>query len=186
MSDPRPVSLTQYFNSRSGFRGQSRVATIQQPVVAEADPYSAGLADGQQMAEAAFSVERAQLHELIRSAEALRFEDNAEIAFLLDGIIRDIVTAVLGDVVIDSALLKRQIETATHLLTEADRNRTLRMNPDDMQLLDGADLPMPCIADPDLPRATLRIECSEGWIEHGPAFALERLQRALTEPGENA
>lgn len=184
MSDPRPVSLTQYFNSRSGFRGQERVAITPEPHVEEADPYSLGLADGQQMAEAAFSVERAHLHELIRSAEALRFEDNAEIAFLLDGIIREIITAVMGDVQIDSAYLKRQIEAATAMLTEADRNRTLRLNPDDLELLADADVSMPCVADPDLPRAALRIECSEGWIEHGPAYAIERLQRALSEAGE--
>lgn len=186
MSDPRPVSLTQYFNSRNGFCGQERVAIASEPHIKEADPYSLGLADGQQMAEAAFSVERAHLRELIRSAEALRFEDNAEIAFLLDGVIREIITAVMGDIAIDSTYLKRQIEAASAMLTEADRNRTLRLNPADLELLAGADVAMPCVADADLPRAALRIECSEGWIEHGPAYAVERLKRALNEAGEVA
>jgi flagellar assembly protein FliH len=181
MSEPRPVSLAQYFDDRSGFRQRDHLAVAVPSIVSATDPYTAGLADGQQMAEAAFSVERKQYCDLIAAAEALRFEDNAEVAFLLDAIIRDVVTRICGTIDIDAAYLQRQIEVATAVLTEADTGRTLHLNPDDLALLSHATLPMACVADPDLPRATLRIACSDGWIEHGPAFALDRLKRTLSD-----
>lgn len=179
MSEPRPVSLVQYFDTLSGFRQRDHLTVRTPSTASAADPYMAGLADGQQMAKAAFAVERKRYCDVIAAAEALRFEDNAEIAFLLDGIIRDIVTRICGTIEIDANYLQSQIEAATGLLTDADTNRTLHMNPDDLALLSGAEMPLACIADPDLPRATLRIACSDGWIEHGPAFALERLKRNL-------
>lgn len=181
MSEPKPVSLAQYFDTRSGFRQREHLAEPVPSVVSATDPYQAGQADGQQIAEAAFSVERKQYGDLIAAAEALRFEDNAEIAFLLDAIIREVVTRICGNIDIDATYLHSQIDAATAVLTEADTNRTLHLNPDDLTLLSHAELPMACVADPDLARATLRIACSDGWIEHGPAFALDRLKRTLSD-----
>lgn len=181
MSEPRPVSLAQYFDDRSGFRQRDHLAVPVPSIVSATDPYTAGLADGQQMAEAAFSVERKRYCDLVAAAEALRVEDNAEVVFLLDAIIRDVVTRICGNVDIDAAYLQSQIDAATAVLTEADNNRTLHLNPADLALLSQAELPMTCVADPDLPRASVRIACSDGWIEHGPAFALDRLKRALSD-----
>jgi len=181
MSEPQPVSLAQYFEDLSGFQYRDHLAVTRPSTASAPDPYIAGLADGQQMAEAAFSVERKQYCDLIAAAEALRFEDNAEIAFLLDAIIRDVVTRICGTIEIDAVYLQSQIDAATAVLTEADANRTLYMNPEDLALLSDADLPMACVADPDLTRATLRIACSDGWIEHGPAFALDSLKRSLND-----
>ena len=186
MSEPVKLSLTQYFGDRSGFRPSHVRHSVPEPLCEADDPYARGLADGQQMAEAAFSVERKQLHALLGSADALRPEDNVEIGFMLDNIIKSIVTKIIGDLPIDAVLLTQQINAATAVLTEADRNRNLRMHPADLALLSGADLPLPCAADPQLPRGALRIECSDGWIEHGPAFALDRLAQALSNDGSIA
>lgn len=183
MSEPRSISLAQYFDGRSGFRHRDHPAVIPPSIASATDPYMAGLADGQQMAQAAFALERREYCDVIAAAEALRFEDNAEIAFLLDAIIRDVVTRICGTIEIDANYLQSQIEAATAILTEADTNRTLHMNPDDLALLSRAEIPIKCVADPDLPRATLRIACSDGWIEHGPAFALDRLKRTLNDAG---
>ena len=181
MSEPRPISLAQYFDDLSGFRQCDHLAVSARSIATVTDPYMAGLADGQQMTQAAFAVERKQYCDVIAAAQALRFEDNAEISFLLDAIIRDVVTRICGTIEIDANYLHSQIDAATAILTEADTNRTLHMNPDDLALLSKADLRIKCVADPDLPRATLRIACSDGWIEHGPAFALDRLKRTLND-----
>ena len=183
MSEAVKLSLTQYFGERTGFRPRDLLSSLPEHVREAEDPYARGLADGQQMAQAAFSIEREHLGALVNSAAVLRPEDNAEIGFMLDNIIRAIVTKIIGDLPIDSVFLLQQIETATQLLTEADRNRNLRLHPDDLALLSAANLPLPCNADPQLPRGALRIECSDGWIEHGPAFALDRLTQALTNDG---
>lgn len=181
MSDPRPVSLAQYFDDRSGFRQRDHLSLPVPSIVSVTDPYTAGLADGQQMAEAAFSIERKHYCDLVAATESLRVEDNAEIVFLLDAIIRDVVTRICGNIDIDAAYLHRQIDAATAVLTEADTNRTLQLNPADLALLSHAELPIACVGDPDLPRGAVRVACSDGWIEHGPAFSLDRLKRTLSD-----
>ena len=180
MSEAVTLSLVQYFGDRSGLRPRDLRTSAPQRGPDAQDPYARGLADGQQVSEAAFAGERKRLHALIAAAEALRPEDNAEVAFMLDNIIRSIVTKIVGDLPIDAAFLAQQIDVATGALTEADQNRNLRMHPHDLALLADVDLPLSCAADPNLPRGTLRIECSDGWIEYGPALALARLEDMLS------
>jgi flagellar assembly protein FliH len=175
------ISLVDLFSRPSGFvmRDFSSPPSPAQPE--NDDLYSRGLADGQLMAEAAFDVERKRLHQLIANAQAIRAEDNAEIGALLDAAIRRIMRNILGGLQIDAQFLERQIIEATSLLTEADQGRTIHLHPDDFALLKGANLPLPCKADASLANGNIRIECSEGWIEHGPGFALQRLEAALHE-----
>jgi flagellar assembly protein FliH len=186
MSETVKLSLTKYFGERRDFRPRNLQFPFSVPVDEAEDPYARGLADGQEMAQAAFTIERKQLHDLLAAADALRPEDNAEIDFMLDNIIRSILTKIIGDLPIDGAFLAQQVEAATAVLTEADQNRNLRMHPDDLALLSEAELPLPFTADPQLPRGALRIECSDGWVEHGPAFALERLKQSLGDDGRVA
>lgn len=183
MSDIIKLSLAQYFDDRKGFRQLDLRSSVPNLSAQSEDPYARGLADGQQIAEAAFSIERKQLHALIASANALRPEDNKEAGFMLNNIIHSLVTKIVGRMPIDASFLMQQIDIATALLTESDKNRTLRMHPSDLALLKGADLPLPASADLSLARGALRIECSDGWIEHGPAFALDRLAQALADDG---
>jgi flagellar assembly protein FliH len=148
------------------------------------DPYQLGFADGQNIAQAAFAVERQQLVRLIANAEAIRPEDNAETEYLLGQAIRLIVEDIVGDATIDPERLARQIDDALSLATEADLARTICLHPDDMALLADTPLPLDCMPDPELPPGGFRIECSAGWIEHGPTFALNRLERLLAHAGD--
>lgn len=183
MSDAIAISLFDIFERRSGFTPQ-RVSPEASPTPnANDDLYSIGLADGQLMAETAFSLEREKLHQLIASANALRTEDNEEIELLLNNAIRQIVHKIVGDLTVNPDFLNSQIKAATELLTEADQGRAICLHPADLALLKDAILPLPHKLDPTLPIGGIRIECSDSWIEHGPAFALQRLERALDSVG---
>lgn len=186
MSEANKLSLAQYFGSRQGFRPRDVTSVAPEICQQSPDLYAAGLADGQQMAEVTYSLERKQLQDLISSAHAIKAEDNAELTHMLDILVCKIVANVVGSIAIDADFLRRQIDAAIAVLTEADQNRILRMHPDDLALLADADLPLKCSADASLARGTLRIECSDGWIEHGPAMVLDRLERALSQDGNGA
>ena len=148
------------------------------------DPYQQGFVDGQNIAKAAYAVERQQLLRLIANAEAIRPEDNAEAEFLLGNAIRLIVADIVGDAAIEPERLARQIGCALGLATEADLARTICLHPDDMALLGETRLPLDCKPDSELPPGGFRIECSAGWIEHGPAFMLKKLERLLNVAGD--
>jgi flagellar assembly protein FliH len=183
MSDPSVISLAELFTRHPGFVARDYSCEPSSAPLEATDLYSDGLADGQMMAETAFAIERRKLHALIASAQAIRAEDNAEIDALLDGSIRRIIHNIVGDFQIDAAYLEQQIGAATALLTTADQGRIIALHPDDFALLENADLPLPCKADPALPAGTMRIECSQGWIEHGHGFALQQLDAALNHAG---
>jgi flagellar assembly protein FliH len=179
MSELTVVPITGLPHGKQPFAPLCRQTSLPVAVSNDPDHYAQGLSDGQSVAQAAFAVERERLVQLIASAEALRPEDNAETAFLLGNAIRMIVAKIVGDVAFDSALMARQIDDAIALSLEADLARTICLHPDDLALFAKGELPLDCKADPELPRSGIRIECSAGWVEHGPAFALKRLERLL-------
>ena len=179
MSEVVKLPLIQFASERRGF--QPRNIRFLKPEAAPnpVDPKASSYANGRQSAENIFAIERKRLQDLVSAANALRHEDNAELGFILDNVIQSILAKIIGSLPTDASFLSQQIDAAVALLTDADHGRKLRMHPDDIALLSGTDLPLPCKADPELPRGALRIECSDGWIEHGPSFALESLNQAL-------
>jgi flagellar assembly protein FliH len=171
-------------------QGTEQFAALGQPTSVapfsnnDPDSYQQGFAEGQNIAEAAFAVERLQLLRLIASAEAIRPEDSAETEYLLGNAIRIIVANIVGDVTFCPDLLAKQVAEAVGAATEADQARTICLHPDDLELLAESPLPLACKPDPELPPGGFRIECSAGWIQHGPAFALKRLERLLAVTGD--
>ena len=151
---------------------------------AQEDPYARGLADGQQMAAAAFAIERRQLQELIAAAEVLQPEPSDELAVLIGETVETLVTQIVGNAPIDSKLLNARAKQAADLIAECDAARTIWLHPDDVALLDKDAFAMDVLADPKAERGSVRIDCSAGWIEHGTALYLDQLRVELGLAGD--
>ncbi len=149
------------------------------PTEAADDPFAQGLAEGQRLAEAAFAVEREQLLALVAGAEALQDEPSEELAQLIAETVERLVRQIIGEAPIDAEWLQAQADIAATMVAEADKARTLWVNPADAALLIGAPIALPIEADPAMMRGTVRIETSAGWIEHGRAVYLNELRAAL-------
>ena len=158
-----------------------------EPVAGDAeaanDPFALGLAEGQRLAEAAFAVEREQLLALVAGAEALQDEPSEELAQLIAETVERLVRQIVESAPIDGDWLRAQAETAAAMVAEADKARTLWVNPADAALLMDAPIALPIEADPSMTRGTVRIETSAGWIEHGRAVYLNELRAALGSEG---
>ncbi|WP_033074447.1 FliH/SctL family protein [Sphingopyxis sp. MWB1] len=150
------------------------------------DPFARGLAEGQRLAEAAHNAERHQLLALVAAAEALQDEPSEELAQLIAETVERLVRQIVEDAPINADWLQQQAETAAAMVAEADKARTLWVNPADAALLVDCPVKLPVEADPAMPRGTIRIETSAGWIEHGRAVYLDELRAALGHPGEVA
>lgn len=162
------------------------VETAPSEAVGANDPFSQGLAEGQRLAEAAFAVERQQLLALTASAEALQDEPSEELAQLIAETVERLVRQIVGQAPIDAEWLQAQADIAAAMVAEADKARTLWVNPADAALLVDAAIALPIEADPSMPRGTVRIETSAGWIEHGRAVYLNELRAALGGEGDAA
>lgn len=185
------ISLAHAMAQNQGFRPlhfggtAARYMTPVEPAAAtEADdPFALGLAEGQRIAETAFTVERGQLLALVAGAEALQDEPSEELAQLIAETVERLVRQIVDTAPIDADWLRTQAETAAAMVAEADKARTLWVNPADAALLVDAPIALPVEADPSMARGTVRIETSAGWIEHGRAVYLNELRAALGGEG---
>lgn len=183
-----PVALGDAMARTNGFRPLSFApaardagARIETPADAD-DPFARGLAEGQRIAEAAWTPERHKLLALIAGVEALQDEPSEELAQLIAETVERLVRQIVDTAPIDADWLRAQAETAAAMVAEADRARTLWVHPDDAALLVDCPLTLPVEADASMVRGTVRIETSVGWIEHGRAVYLDELRAALGSP----
>jgi flagellar assembly protein FliH len=200
--DFQPVNLAQAMAHSSGFRpyhfafdDDAPLAhapdqhsawadeTAHSPIFAEPqaqdDPFARGLAEGQRIAEAAHQLEREKLLFLISNCQSLQDEPSEELAQLIAETVERLVHQIVASAPIDAAWLKAQADVAAAMVAEADKARTLWVNPADAALLYDADMKLPVEADPNMMRGTVRLETSAGWIEHGRAVYLDELRAAL-------
>jgi flagellar assembly protein FliH len=188
------ISLAQIMAEARGFRPlhfagtpvQHAAPAVHDTAIEADDPFALGLAEGQRLAEAAFVVERQQLLALVAAAEALQDEPSEELAQLIAETVERLVRQIVDNAAIDAAWLQAQAETAAAMVAEADKARTLWVNPADAVLLADAPIALPIEADPAMARGTVRIETSAGWIEHGRAVYLGELRAALGSEGTGA
>ena len=193
-SESTVAALAHAMARDGGFRplqfGQPRSAPLTPVADAAAepadDPFSRGLAEGQRLAEAAFAVERQQLLAMVAAAEALQDEPSEELAQLIAETVERLVRQIVEAAPIEADWLRAQAETAAAMVAEADKARTLWVNPADAVLLVDAPIALPIESDPAMARGTVRVETSAGWIEHGRAVYLDELRAALGSQGATA
>ncbi len=177
-----PVSLNEVGSLRSSFKPLKALHVRRSELSASVDEYARGLADGEQIAATAFALERDRLLALLANAEALKPEAGPELSILLRETVFRLVKQICERVVIDAELLDAQIAEAVAIISEADGARQVFLHPDDAVLVGDSVFSLPVRSDPRLDRGMIRIKCSQGWIEHGMALGVERLQQLLEIP----
>lgn len=143
------------------------------------DAFAEGFEQGRQAVMTEFVREREALAELIRSAEALQPEPSGPLAAILAESVARLVRQIVGEVQIDPVMLQARAASIAELVTAESGPARLRMNPDDIAMLDGVDLGLPMAPDHHLSSGTILLETGEGWIEDGPQVRLAKLRMQL-------
>jgi len=142
------------------------------------DDYARGLAEGQELAAAAFESERERLQQLIAAATALQPIEPDSVKTLVFETVLRLVRDIVGASPVDAELLKRQVDDAiasAGYLTDT----VLRVSPTDLGLLQSAAIAIPLIEDTQLLPGNLRVESGSGMIEHGRAVQIDALRAQL-------
>jgi flagellar assembly protein FliH len=176
------LSLTAIAGQRSAFKPLRALNLRNAPQAATPDEYARGLADGQQMAAASCEVEKSALLKLLASTQALKPEAGPELSTLLRETVVRLVQQISDTVTIDSAFIETQIARAISVITDADEARQIILHPDDAKLVGNRINSLAVRSDAAQPRGMVRIDCSQGWIEHGVALGIERLRELLELP----
>lgn len=145
--------------------------------------FAAGFDEGMALLEKAILAERAAVTALADTLETLRPEPAGPLAELLARTVERLVRQVVGEVEIDSARLLERARGAAELIADETAPARMRVHPDDHDRLAGADLPVELVADAGIAPGAVSVEGALGWIEDGPAAALERLGHALDRMG---
>lgn len=143
------------------------------------EAFAEGFEQGRQAVMMEFMREREALAALIRSAEALQPEPTGPLAAVLAESVTRLVRQIVGEVQIDPAMLRARAESIAELVSAESGPARLRMNPDDIAMLDGVDFGLPMAADHHLASGTIVLETGEGWIEDGPQVRLAKLRQKL-------
>jgi flagellar assembly protein FliH len=151
-----------------------------------AEAYERGLAEGQRLAEVGHEVERRALVELLAGAEALQDEPCPQLANLIASAVELLVEHIVRELPVDSVWLNERIAEACAIITEADKDRVLHLNPADLHLVSAGAFGMELRGDPQVPRGGLRIATGDGWVEHGRPVYLDALRRTLGIEGATA
>jgi flagellar assembly protein FliH len=145
--------------------------------------YSDGFNEGRRTALKECAAERDAVARLAETLESLQPEEPHDLAACLAETVERLVRQIVGEVSLDGALLLERATAAAALVAENAAPSRMRLHPDDLARLEGADLPVERVADPQLAPGTVLLEAGQGWIEDGPEVGLEKLRVALDRLG---
>ena len=141
--------------------------------------YDQGFAEGFAKAEAAMRDKFTEMQNLLAAADALQIEPTAEIAQLVCDLVERIVTPICETMPVTREWLLKKIESAMPHIAACSGAQTLWLNPKDAELLQGVDLKIDLQTDPTMPRATLQIRSSIGYLETGVSPFIQQIHDAL-------
>lgn len=150
--------------------------------VMRADAYAQGFDEGHRTAFAAIDTEHAAMDRLASALMNVRAEAPADLARLLAETVSRLVRQVVGEAAaIDTDLLAERTHAVAALVAEDGAPARLRLNPADLERIDGLRPDLKLVADPAIPEGSVVAETASGWIEDGPAIRMEKLRGLLDQ-----
>lgn len=153
----------------------------QDPITtARAEAFAEGVAAAERMAAARGEVDAQALGRIAAALEQMGGADRDALATRLRQTVLFLVSQLVGEIGVSPELLEGRITAAVALLTDASEAATLKLNPEDLPLVEGhVPATVAALADPSIERGGFRIETRTTSIEDGPRAWLEQLAAAL-------
>lgn len=145
----------------------------------QAEAFSEGFNEGRRTVELEVASERHAIARLAEALEQYRPEPPEALAELLAETVDRLVRQIIGEAVIDQAMLEMRVSHVAEIIAEATAPARMRLHPDDLERLGTARLDLEMVADPALLPGSVIVETGTGWIEDGPEVGIEKLRQAL-------
>jgi len=142
--------------------------------------YAEGKAAGLTEAAANGARDRALIEEITAELRAAGQIDRERVAGQLRQTVMLLVSRLIGETGVDGDLLAKRVTAATEMLADTAESALLRVNPDDLALIEGR-LPKTVFAagDATVERGSFVLESASTIIEDGPDLWLEQLSQAI-------
>jgi flagellar assembly protein FliH len=147
---------------------------------ARAEGFAEGMATAERMAAERGEVDAQALARIADGLEAMSGFERDALASRLRQTVMFLVSRLIGEAGVSAELLGKRIEAAVALLADSAEAAVLKLNPEDLPLVE-SQLPATVApaADPGIERGGFRIETRTTSIEDGPAAWLNQLAAAL-------
>lgn len=179
--DTNPTEGWDPFAATGEANGEPEVQGFIDPIQAARDlGYAEGKAAGLSEASAKSARDR-DLVETLRAELATAGQlDRERVAAQLRQTVMLLVSRLIGEVGVDGALLAKRISAATDMLADSAESALLRLNPEDLPLVEGH-LPKTVFAsgDASVARGAFVLESASTIVEDSPALWLDQLAQAI-------
>jgi flagellar assembly protein FliH len=147
---------------------------------ARAEGFAEGMATAERMAAERGEADAQALARIAAALEATAGFDRDALAGRLRQTVLALVSRLIGEAGVSTELLTKRIEAAVTLIADSAEPAMLRLNPEDLKLLEGyVPAPLLAVQDPAIERGGFRVETRSTAIEDGPSAWLNQLAAAL-------
>jgi len=158
-------------------------------VIEEIDPveqaaqeaFVQGFQEGDRLAREAMEQDNAARTELAAAIQLLAQSGEGTLATMLSHAVVRLVTQIIGEVPIDAHVLTERCEAVAACIDDDDARTVLQVSPADLPLLEMEQIGVALAANPDLPRGSVRLATTDGWVEDGPDVRLDRLKALMDD-----
>ncbi len=140
-----------------------------------------GFREGERIAREAADADNEARLQLAAAVQHVAQSGEGTLAAMLSQAVVRLVGQIMGEVSIDEALLKDRCTAVAACIDSDEARAVIEVNPEDMHLLEKEATGVTLAANPDLPRGSVRLATSDGWVEDGPDVRLARLKALLDE-----
>jgi flagellar assembly protein FliH len=143
--------------------------------------FAHGFDEGCRVTRDSLAAENDAGHRLAEALELLAPAPSGTLSSMLSATVIRLVEQIVGEVEIDPALLQSRCDAVAAMIEEGERQGALHLHPDDVSLVDPADLGVRIVPDAQMKRGCVRLDTADGWIEDGPDVRLARLHAMLAD-----
>ena len=148
---------------------------------ARIDGFTLGFDEGCRVTRDSLAAENDAVHRLAEALELLAPAPSGTLASMLSAAVIRLVEQIVGEVEIDAGLLQSRCDAVASMIEDGEKQGALHLHPDDLPMVDHADLGVRIVADAQMKRGCVRLDTADGWIEDGPDVRLSRLYAMLAD-----
>jgi flagellar assembly protein FliH len=148
---------------------------------ARIEGFTHGFDEGSRITRESITAENDAAHRLAEALELLAPAPSGTLSSMLSAAVIRLVEQIVGEVEIDAGLLQSRCDAVAAMIDEGEKQGALHLHPDDLPLVDHADLGVRIVADAQMKRGCVRLDTSDGWVEDGPDVRLARLHAMLAD-----
>jgi len=162
-------------------RAEPAEETVDPIEAAAREAFVQGFQEGERLTREAADRDNAARLALAEAIGLVAQAGEGTLAALLSEAVIRLVTQIIGEAPIDAATLQARCAAVAACIDSDEARAVIEVNPEDLPLLEMEHVGVALAPNADLPRGSVRLATSDGWVEDGPDVRLSRLKAMMDD-----